>query len=75
MTKDFVFLVLLGQKKIYLITRYKKVHDYAHNFSVSFFSALGYTSPNVLRDARERVEVLLLLRLVEPFVFYNHHTP
>ena len=42
---------------------------------LSLFSLLlTFTNPNILIYAKQWVRALLLLRLSEPSVFYNHHT-
>ena len=42
---------------------------------LSLFSRLlKYTNPSTLMGAKQWVRALLLLRLFEPSVFYNHNT-
>ena len=61
---------------LYLVTKHKKEHAYAHNFSVSFLSSfyrlIVFTSPTILMDVRQWVGFLLLFLLFEPFVFDMH---
>ena len=52
----------------------KKGLFYPHNFSASFFRRLTYTNPNILRDAKQWVKVLLLFLLFLPYVFDSSRT-
>ena len=53
--------------------RYKKVHIYAHNFSISFFSSSETQQSTTLMDAKEGALTRLLFVLSGSSVFYNHH--
>ena len=73
MTED----IFIYRSKIFLypVIRYKNApFFYTHNFSVFFFSSSGIHQSQYL-DGSEAIGITLLsLRLVEPFVFCNHHT-
>ena len=60
------------KKFLYPVIRYKKPMFMPIVFLSLFFHLLTYTNPNILIDAKQLVLTLFLLRLFEPYVFYNH---
>ena len=75
MTEDILFVVLFGQRVFACGYQTQKRPIFIPTIFLFLFSCLlTCTSPVTLMDAEQWVRALLLLRLFEPSVFYNHCT-
>ena len=81
---NFVVFYFLGRERAKIYGPFKNIFVSRHQtekpifmptiFLSLFSRLLKYTNPSTLMGAKQWVRALLLLRLFEPSVFYNHRT-